>query len=98
MEKAYLNDIGTIIELDTVSDLTDATDIEILIKKPSGTIMTKTAYVPVGLTLADGKIAYETVDGDFDEVGKYKAQAHIVGASTDHLGNTVEFEVKGAFE
>ena len=97
MAKAYLNDIGTIIELDTLSDLTDATDIEILIKKPSGTIMTKTAYVPVGLTLGDGKIAYATVDGDFDEEGTYKAQAHVVSAISDHLGNTVTFEVKGPY-
>ena len=95
---AYQNDIGTIIEVNTQSDLTDAVSLELLIKKPSGTILTKTAYIPVGLSASDGIIAYATVDGDLDEIGKHYVQAHIEGASTDHLGNTANFEVKGPFE
>lgn len=94
---AYQNDIGTIIEVDTQSDLTDAVTLEIKLKKPSGTILTKDAYIPVGLTAEDGKIAYATITGDLDELGKYYGQAHIEGPDTDHLGNTFNFEVKEPF-
>lgn len=94
---AYQNDIGTIIELDTQSDLTDAVTLQMKILKPSGTILTKTATIPVGLTASDGKITYTTVSGDFDEVGEYNIQAHIVGSSTDHLGNNATFTVKAPF-
>lgn len=95
---AYVGDIGTIINLDTQSDLTGATTLEMEIKKPSGATVTKTAAIPVGLDATDGIITYATIAGDFDEAGKYYIQAHIASASTDHLGATASFEVKAAFD
>lgn len=96
--KSYVGDIGTVILVDTKSDLSDATVLELKIKKPSGAIMTKTATIPVGLTGADGIISYTTVAGDFDENGKYYLQAHVEGVSTDHLGVTANFSIGAAFD
>lgn len=98
MAKAYVGDIGTAIEVNTFIDLTGATVKEIIIKKPSGTILTKTAAIPEGLTDSDGKIVIFTVAGDFDEAGKYHVQPHIESASTDHLGNTSNFTVYNVFD
>lgn len=98
MARAYVGDIGTIIEVNTFIDLTDAVTLELKIKKPSGAEMVKTAVVPDGLTAADGKIVYVVEAGDFDEIGKYYVQPHIEGAATDHLGNTASFEVHAPYD
>lgn len=97
MAKAYVGDIGTKIEVNTYIDLTTATVMQLKIKKPDGTIMTKTATIPVGLTAADGKIVYTTIAGDFDQAGLYLVQPYIETASTEHLGNTDKFTVYAAF-
>lgn len=98
MARAYVGDIGTIIEVNTFIDLTDAVTLELKIKKPSGAEMVKTAVIPDGMTAADGKISYTTEAGDFDVAGVYYLQPHIEGASTDHLGNTSSFEVFAPYD
>lgn len=98
MAKAYVGDIGTAIEVNTYIDLTDASTKEIKIKKPDGTILTKTGTIPDGLTASDGKIVYFTESGDLSVRGKYYVQPHIVSATSNHLGNTDNFQVYDPYD
>jgi hypothetical protein len=57
----------------TAVDISGATAKQMVFKKPSGTTLTVSAdFVNTG---TDGLIKYMIVDGDFSEVGTYKAQA-----------------------
>lgn len=98
MAKAYVGDVGTALEVNTFIDLTDASTKQIKIKKPDGTILTKTGTIPVGLNPSDGKIVYFTEAGDLSVAGRYYVQPRIVTASSDHLGNTAVFEVFAVYD
>lgn len=55
--------------------LVDGAEVELWIRKPSQTLVKR------GFTITDpteGEVYYETVDGDIDEVGKYRFQARAV--------------------
>lgn len=77
----HKTDAGTIIEF-TLTDvngdpvnISDMTTKQILLKKPSGTVLTETAaFVTDG---SDGKIQYTTVAGKIDEAGEWKLQAKV---------------------
>ncbi len=98
MSKAYVGDIGTAIEINTLIDLSGASTMEYKVLKPDLTIHTWEVEIPAALTEADGVLVHFTEDGDFDQVGKYLIQPHVVTASSDHLGNTVTLEVYDAFQ
>jgi hypothetical protein len=98
MSKAYVGDIGTAIEINTLIDLSGASTMEYKVKKPDGSIHTWEVEIPAALTEADGFLVHFTEDGDFDQVGKYYIQPHVTSASTDHLGDTVTLEVFNAFQ
>ena len=75
------NDIGTEIQVcledcgGNVLDISAATTKQIIFKKPSGSLLTKTAsFLTNG---SDGKLSYISQDGDFDEIGTWKIQASI---------------------
>ena len=56
-------------------DISTATVKQIIIDKPDGTNLTRSAsYVTDGV---DGKLYYLTVLGDFDQAGTYRCQAKI---------------------
>jgi len=80
----HTNDVGTKI-LVTVKDGESAVDVsgataggakQIIIKKPSGTKLEKTAVFNSDGT--DGKIYYLVISGDFDEAGTYKIQGKVI--------------------
>lgn len=76
----HQNDIGTqlvVTVLDDGSpvDIGLATDIEIILRKPDNTTLTKPAVIYTNGS--DGKMAYTTVDGDLDIVGNYKIQGKV---------------------
>lgn len=83
-EEVHFNDIGTVI-LVTVNDcvngtvlpldVSTATDLDIILRSPSGSVYTKTAVLNTDGT--DGKIKYTSVDGDFNEIGVWKVQVRI---------------------
>lgn len=98
MSKAYIGDIGTPVQVNTFVDLTAATVKEYKIKKPDGSIETWTADIPDGMGASDGYLVHISEAGDFDQAGKYYLQVHVETASTDHLGDTVMFEVYDAFQ
>lgn len=93
----HQNDIGTTL-LVTICDCSNnAIDIstadtkQIVLKKPSGSTLTKTAtFITDG---SDGKIQYVVQSGDMDEVGTWKVQGVVtIGAYTWH-SNFESFKV-----
>lgn len=85
-EDIHVGDIGTVFTL-TIKDedgspvdLSSATIKQILFKSPkTKTLLTKAAtFVTSG---SDGKIQYETIDGDLDESGLWKIQGYIESPS-----------------
>lgn len=78
--EAHLNDEGTRLEItvkdcEEVLDLSDATVKQILLKKPGGTLLTKSvSFVTDG---TDGRVYYTTLAGDLDEKGLWKVQVHV---------------------
>ena len=72
-DPAYLNDIGTLIDLDTGEDISSATVQRIKYRKPSGA----TGYW-VGVIGTDTtSVEYTTIDGDLDEIGTWTTQVYI---------------------
>jgi len=89
-DEVYVNAIGVEFRLDTGSDLTGATKMEIHAKKPSGDIVTWTASQYAATT----KITYTTIDGDLDESGTWTFQAYVEWTTSSvHWGLAVEKEI-----
>lgn len=88
MGKLYEGQVGVKIELETSSDLTAATLIEIKYKKPG-------AEKGVWPATVDGtKIYYTTATaGDLDKRGVLQVQAHVSGPGFDLLGETAEVQI-----
>lgn len=101
IEAAHVGDIGTVL-LATISDtdssggtsaedVSSATTMQIKLRKPSGTVLTKTASFYTDGT--DGKIKYVTESGDLDEVGVWYIQALVVVSDGTFSTNSVSFKV-----
>ena len=96
MDEIHKNDVGTIIRL-TVTDDGSAVDLsasstkQILLRKPSGQVLTKTASFTTDGT--NGQIQYTTIAGDLNEVGDWRAQASLVFASSSWLSSILVFTV-----
>lgn len=82
----------TITEDDVAVNVSSATTKTIKIRKPDGTVMTKTAAFTT--TGADGKLTYTTVANDIDLAGEYKAQAYVVMSGFTGHSTIVTFEAK----
>lgn len=96
MGKIYMFDIGTRLRMTLSADLTGYTTIEYKIKKPSGSILTKTCSIE---DLANGIIYYDTANGDLDEEGKYSIQAQIVFSGGDQYeSESKSFRVYDSFQ
>ena len=75
-----LGDIGTdlqitVTEAGTAVDISSAAVLEVLLTKPSGTEIARTASRLNGGT--DGKLHYTTVAGDIDERGIWSYRARV---------------------
>ena len=75
-----INDIGTdlqvtITETDAAVDISTATTLQVILKKPSGPEVTKTASLLN--TGTDGILHYTTVSGDIDEKGEWSYRAKV---------------------
>ena len=92
----HQNDIGTAFTI-TIQDGTTAVDIstattkKIVFKKPSGTKLTyDTAFVSDG---TDGKIKYNAVADDLDEIGTYKLQSYVIISDGTFYTDITSFKV-----
>jgi len=92
VSKYYVGDVGTLVLVDTLTDLTSATSVALQVKKPGGTIVTWT-----GSVFQTTKIKYVTLVTDFSVAGTYYLQAKVTLPSGIWLGNTATFTVTGVF-
>lgn len=75
-------------------DLTGVDEIRIYLKPRRGEVKERAGVVSSPAT--DGICTYTTVDGDIDEVGKWKAQARPIFSADEDYPSSVEvaFEVE----
>lgn len=98
-DKYYVDDYGTEILVDTKSDLSEATTLQLKVRKPSGSKVTWTGTLGSMNELGEyTTIRYVVQDGDWDEVGIWKLQAKVVTPSWSGRGNTVTFKLEADFE
>lgn len=92
----HLDDIGTKFLL-TVKDGSSAVDVssastkQIIIKKPTGTTLTKAAAFNSDGT--DGKLSYTIISGDLDEVGTYQLQGKVIITDGTFSTDITKFKV-----
>jgi len=92
----HLDDVGTKF-LVTIKDGSSAVNIstastkQILITKPSGTKMTKTATF--NSDGSDGKIYYTVIADDLDEVGTYQLQGKVIISDGTFSTDITKFKV-----
>src|SRR5678815_3372512 len=91
-------DIGTVIELTIQDENGAAVDVstaavkQILMRAPSGSVLTKTASFTT--TGADGKIRYTTISGDLSEDGIWTVDGYIEIGTTPKFHTTAfQFQV-----
>jgi len=84
----YTGDTGTIVRLDTLTDITTATSLVIKVKKPSGVSATWVATLE-GTTV----LKYISVNGDFNESGTYKMQPQVVMPGFTGSGDITQVQV-----
>lgn len=101
VEQLHVGDYGTLIKVlvkdidssgnSAAEDISAATTKNIILKKPDGTKLTKTASFSTDGT--DGYIQYVTVAGDIDTAGDWELQVYIVEPSGAWYTDTKKFTV-----
>ena len=82
MSLVYVGDVGVRLTVATQNTLLpNDTILTLLIKKPSGELISATPSV----NWTTGVLIYDTVAGDLDEIGEYKVQVHGVFSDGDDL-------------
>jgi len=81
----------TLRDGDEVVDLSDATTLQLLFKKPSSELLTKTATLYTNGT--DGKIYYLSNATDLNEVGTWYLQAFIIIDTDEFHSDIASFKV-----
>lgn len=94
MDKTHLNDIGVTLQVDFGVDISAATAKAIILEDPDGNESSdKTAEFTTDGT--DGKIEYDTVSGDIDQLGKwnFRGKVTLSGGAVYYGVEPTEFEV-----
>jgi len=97
MNKVYVNDVGTVILLDTGVDLSGGT-LSIKYRKPDGATGSWSGTIANTSSGAGKGISYTTVAGDLSVSGAWKLQAHAVLPNGTWSGETVTLFVHSPFE
>lgn len=92
----HVDDIGTrlimtVIDDGEIVDISTATDIDVILKKPD-----TSSDINPGLFYTDGtdgKIKYTSVSGDFDQAGTYKIQGVVTLPSGTFHTSISDFKV-----
>lgn len=95
-DEIHLNDIGTEFRIlikdgDEIVDLSTATIINIIFRKPNGDVNTVEAVLYTDGT--DGLIKYNAILGDLDQSGVYKIQAYVEVGSGNYSSSIGQFRV-----
>tara|TARA_B100000131_G_scaffold270286_1_gene270037 strand:+ start:4285 stop:4590 length:306 start_codon:yes stop_codon:yes gene_type:complete len=90
----HVDDVGTrfsmtIQESGSGVDVSNATSISIIFKKPDDELIVRSGVLLTDGT--DGKVYYDTVVGDLDEAGHYKLQAKIALPSGTYYTDIYNF-------
>jgi len=91
-----VGDIGvtfkvTIEDCGTVVDVSAASTKQILLYKPDGTVLTKTASFYTDGT--DGIIKYSTISGDLNIAGFWRIEAYVVIGGSEYYSEIQRFRV-----
>jgi len=90
MSKMYVDDVGTVLRIDTKVDLTAFTTHNLAVKKPDGTVVEWVGNISlVGNTIID----YSTQIGDLNQAGTYIAQAKGISPTWTGRGDMFNFTV-----
>tara|TARA_R100000406_G_scaffold23660_3_gene15091 strand:+ start:13675 stop:13986 length:312 start_codon:yes stop_codon:yes gene_type:complete len=94
----HQNDVGTRFQVTikddgSVVDLSAASGLTISFRKPSDTILNRTASTLVDGSAASGVMYYDSVTGDLDEAGNYKLQGKVVLTSGTFYTDIHTFKV-----
>tara|TARA_B100001094_G_scaffold220255_1_gene214297 strand:+ start:1128 stop:1433 length:306 start_codon:yes stop_codon:yes gene_type:complete len=94
--EVHVNDVGTkflaTIKDDGVAvDISTATSITMIFKKPDDELMQKAGTLDSDGT--DGKVYYSTLAGDLDEAGLYKLQAKVILSTGTYYTDIYSFKV-----
>lgn len=92
----HVGDIGTqlivtVKDAGTVVNISSATSLNIIIKKPDGVSYEKTGLLYTNGT--DGKMYYTSVSGDFNVAGNYKIQGKVVISGSTYYTSVSTFKV-----
>ena len=92
----HVGDIGTtlivtILENGSVVDISSATSLQIVIRKPDATTLTKTGVFTTDGT--DGKMQYVSIAGDFDQSGNYRIQGKVELTGGNYSSSVGSFKV-----
>ena len=79
-------------EVDTI-DVSTAVNRQLIFRKPSDTLVTRTASIFNDGSATSGVVYYDSVAGDLNEAGNYKLQAKISFASGIYHTNIYTFKV-----
>ena len=83
--------VGTVLDDGSAVDISSASVLQMIIKKPDQTTLTKTASLNTDGT--DGKMKYVTVTDDIDQVGNWKIQGKVVIGSATYYSSVSTFKV-----
>jgi len=91
--KHYVGEKGTKLRVDVGQDITNATQVSLIVKKPDGNT---TEWVG---TVVDGHyIEYVVKEGDFNQAGRYILQARIVAVNGEWFGDRFVLVVYDKFD
>ena len=95
-DNIHVGDVGTIFEVtvvegDTVVDISNPTVLTIKLRKPSGAVVSHTATLSSDGT--DGKLRYISIAGDIDQDGPWALQAYVELLSWQGSTAIGEFDV-----
>jgi hypothetical protein len=92
----HVNDVGTrfiatVKDDDKIVDLSHAIQIEIIFRRPSDELFYRIGSVLTDGT--DGKVYYDTIEGDLVDVGMHKLQAKVYLANGTFYTDIYSFQV-----
>ncbi len=96
MDTPRVGDVGTVIEMliqedGSAMDLSGATTMQIIFRKPDGSKLEKDASFKTDGT--DGRLKYTIGAGDLDQVGVWSCQAKVIFAGGLWTSSINSFEV-----
>ena len=92
MTLVYTDSVGIKINVNTNADLTGYSTLELLVKKPDNTVE---SWDLVITDVSAGTCYYVTTETDFEDIGDYQMQAHVIFSAdgTDLYGDKIRVHV-----